>query len=520
MKNILSLLACLSLLCLPALADTTTITLATDAQGKATDGDAVPFGIFKLSSFVADGSFMNVQVLLDGNAIYDGQVIAGQTYAVSGSAKSQVSLAGTGGPANATVTVTINYTWTPFATESRDESRTVETFTLTTDADGNATDSDAIPLGTLKLNTFNSTASFNDVKITIGSGVVFQGPVTAEQPYTVGKSGKTSLALEAKGGPANTTVTITVDYTLSPFRAEEPVASDARTVESFDIVTDANGKASDSDAIPLGTLKLNSFKSTQSFGKVQILIGGASVYSGPVAAGQTYTVGKSGKKTLALECEGGPANATASITVDYTLSPFREARDSDAFELKTDAAGKASVKDEIPFGVFNLTNFSCAESFGNVKVLIDEKSVFDGAVVAGQVYKAAGKGKKSVAVVAEGGLANSVIIVTVNYNWTPFRDFRDIESFTVMTDGSGNATDGDSIPFGVFKLSSFTATESFASVKVLLDGNAIFEKPVEAGKTYGVTGSGKKTISLVCEGGPANAEVTVSVNYTWGPFRK
>lgn len=285
---------------------------------------------------------------------------------------------------------------------------------------------------------------------------------------------------------------------------------------TFTLTTDGAGNATHSEKVSLGTFRLSSFVAKAAFANCQVKMDGVLAYNAAVVANQSHAASGAAKKTVDFAVTGGPANTSVTVTATYTLGSLESSRGTYTFTLTTDSAGNATDTDTVPFGTFRMSSFVAYGSFSNVQVTADGTVVFNAAVAANKSYAVSSAAKSTVGLAATGGQANASVKVVVTYTLSSPADSRSTYSFTLNTDGSGNASDTDKVPLGTFRMSSFVANGSFANVKVSTDGTVVFDGAVTANQSYAVSGAAKSTVGLVATGGKASAAVTVKVTYTLG----
>lgn len=521
MKNFLFLLLFVAII-LPAslFATTETFQLTTDASGNVTAADTISFGKLTLQNFSSTHAFANVTVKVDGTAAFSGGVAANTAYTVNGTAKSKFELVGTGGPANTTVTITINYTFSPVREESsltgEEAERTSETFQLTTDGNGNVSASESVSFGRLTLQSFSVSHAFANAQIKVDGTAIFNAAVSANGQYSVNGTARSKFELIATGGPANTTVTVTIQYTFSPVLATDG----SRTSESFQLTTDGSGNVSATENISFGKLTLQSFTCTYAFAQVQVKVDSTAIFNSGVAANVKYTVNGTAKSKFELIATGGPANTAVTVTVEYTFSPFRTdgSRDTDSFELTTDAKGNVTASEKISFGTFKLQSFTANKSFGNVKVRTDGVVRFDKAVNANGKEIVNTSAKKLFELIATQGPPSTKVVVGIEYTFSPVLLFSNIRNYCEWkakgtTDNNGDVYVRDKTFDACHKVTlwGFNTNIKFNRIMLTVDDTNITPEPVEGsgGKNYLLNIQllpGKHNISVLAEGGTPNQE--------------
>lgn len=306
--------------------------------------------------------------------------------------------------------------------------------------------------------------------------------------------------------------------------------------DSFQVTTDANGYVAAVDNVPFGTLTLKNFTCSHSFANAVVKVDGNAVYNAAVVANTKYVATGAAKSKFELIATGGPANTAVTISIEYTYSPVREevpagtvlsrdlSKDTDAFQLTTDGTGAVTATENVPFGTFTLKNFTCTHAFGNVQVKVDGKVSFDKAVAANtKIIVSNCVAKSKFELIASKGPANTAVTVNIEYTYSPFlmtTNARDNDAFQLTTDAAGAVTATENVPFGTFTLKNFTSTNDFLNVQVKVDGKLVFNTAVNANSKYDVAGAvAKKKFELIATGGPVNAAVTVSIEYSYSPFR-
>ena len=194
-----------------------------------------------------------------------------------------------------------------------------ETFQLTTDATGSIYALENVSFGKVTVQSFVANYNFANVKVIVDGTTAMSKPLTAGVKETINASARKKFEVSGTGGPANTAVTITIEYTLSPFRVDQ----EGRTAETFDVTTDGNGNFSAVEAVSFGKVTVQTFIANYSFGNVQVKVDGVVGFNKATVANVKETVNAAARKNFELIATGGPANTTVSVTIEYTLSPFR-----------------------------------------------------------------------------------------------------------------------------------------------------------------------------------------------------
>jgi hypothetical protein len=407
-----------------------------------------------------------------------------------------------------------------------------DAFQVTTDANGYVAAVDNVAMGTLTLTSFKSSHAFANAVVKVDGNTIFNAAVTANTTYNVTGAARSKFELIANGGPASTTVTITIVYTYSPYGAASTrfFSSDTRDTDAFELTTDGSGFVTATENVPFGTFTLKDFTCTHSFGNVQAKVDGKVIFDAAVTANTKYTVtGGVAKSKFELVASSGPANTIVTVTINYTFSPFLQmtgSRDTDAFQLTTDANGYVTATENVPFGTFTLSDFTCTHNFLNVQAKVDGKVVFNAAVSANTKYTVAnGVAKKKFELIASGGPAKTTVTVNITYTYSPtrlvFSKVSDYQRAKLCgeTDANGDLSIRDKnfeVPADKsVTVWGFYTKMAFSKMMLTLDGNTIFPEPVDCdhnchGNLYLLNfklEAGKHTLSLLAEGGKPECEV-------------
>ncbi len=457
-------------------ADSFTYTVSDGKGGFATGTVEVSVGAANDGPVTAGGTAAGAE-----DVTIAGQIVASD---VDGDALS-FALAANGGPANGTVTVNPDgsYSYVPAANFNGTDSFT---YTVSDGKGGTTT-------GTISVDV----AAVNDGPTTTGGAAsgTEDGTVTGQIVASDVDGDTLSYSVPANGVPANGTVSIAADgsYTYTP---------------------NANFNGTDSF-----TYTVSDGKGGTTTGTISVTVGGTN--DGPTTTDGTASGTEDGTVTgqivasdvdgdtlsYSVPANGAPANGTVSIAADgsYTYTPNANFNGTDSFTYTVSDGKGGTTTGTISVSV-GAVNDGPATAGGTASGTED-------GTVTGQLSASDVEGDAlTFGLAANGGPANGTVTVNSDgsYSYTPAANFNGTDSFTyTVSDGNGGTTTG-------------TITVDVGAVNdtpVGADAAAAGEEDTAIAGQLAATDVDGDALAYSLDNGPANGSVTLNLDgsYTYTP---
>ena len=181
------------------------------------------------------------------------------------------------------------------------------------------------------------------------------------------------------------------------------------------------------------------------------------------------------------------------------------------FDVVIDSNGKASEKENIPFGKLSLIGFQSGSSVQNLILKLDRQIVFQGPVLAGIDYPIGLDVLSLMELNVQGGPANQKVKIKTNYGFSPFA--------FIKVNKQGILVAGTMICRGRLKLQSFTPRKSSKLALVFVDGLPVFSGEVQAGKAYKINETARHKIIISLAGWhEESADDPLTLEYVYEPL--